>query len=282
LEIEPLVEYFSFYGGMQNSIELNLFEDIQSSLERNFVTNFATTKSMISPSYLIEPPYRELLVAVARGDGRVSNIYKRSRMVESVGSSLIADLEEAGVLSMEESRQPPLKKYPKQLLKKSLRGFRIQPKARFVKPFYRFWFGFVEPFREDLSRQRSDRFIDNFKQHKDKAISLVFEHLSNQLLELYFAKSDPLVSHGSFWDHRSEFDLLSITRSGQSILGECKYTSRNISKKELTKLKDKAQQSGLKVDIYALFSKSGFSNELLAQDIDSLLLFDLDSFQALL
>jgi len=50
----------------------------------------------------------------------------------------------------------------------------------------------------------------------------------------------------------------------------------------LTKLKDKASQSGIKVDAYALFSKSGFSNELLGLESETLLLFDLDAYARLL
>jgi hypothetical protein len=55
-----------------------------------------------------------------------------------------------------------------------------------------------------------------------------------------------------------------------------------VCKSELTKLKAKAEQSGSMVDTYALFSKSGFSNELLALREEGLLLFDLDDLRQLL
>ena len=56
----------------------------------------------------------------------------------------------------------------------------------------------------------------------------------------------------------SEFDILAVTESKTVILGECKYKDRKVCKNELTKLKAKALESGLKVDVFALFSKSGF------------------------
>lgn len=66
------------------------------------------------------------------------------------------------------------------------------------------------------------------------------------------------------------------------ILGECKYKDRTVCKNELTKLKMKAAESGIKVDVYALFSKSGFSKELLGMKNENLLLFDLNDLKKIL
>jgi hypothetical protein len=176
------------------------------------------------------------------------------------------------------SRQAPIRAHPKHLLKKHLRGYRIEAKVRFVRPFERFWFGFVAPYRAALSGGKGLHFTENFAQHKERAYSLVFEQLSMQLLSDYYQTKDPVISQGSFWDHHSEFDILSVTRSGKVILGECKYTSRKVTKKELTKLKEKALHSGIRVDVYVLFSKSGFSKELLSEASQTLLLFELKEF----
>jgi hypothetical protein len=148
--------------------------------------------------------------------------------------------------------------------------------VRFVRPFEHFWFGFVAPYRAALSGGKGLHFTENFAQHKERAYSLVFEQLSMQLLSDYYQTKDPVISQGSFWDHHSEFDILSVTRSGKIILGECKYTSRKVTKKELTKLKEKALHSGIRVDIYALFSKTGFSKEWEGTASDSILLWGLD------
>lgn len=251
-------------------------------MHREFVQDFSYMQELIYPSYLLESPYRELLIATARGDGKISNIFKRAHIGDSLGGELISDLVGLGILAIEESRQAPLKKHPKYTIKKELRGYRIQHKVRFVKPYYRFWFAFVEPFRSDLNAGNSSKFIDNFHQHKDRAVSLVFEQLSNLLLVKYFGQKDPLISTAGYWDHYSEFDLLAFTKSGKAILGECKYTSRSVCKNELKKLKDKANISGLRVDIFALFSKSGFSKELHTLNDDNLLLFDMRDYDRLL
>jgi len=188
-----------------------------------------------------------------------------------------------GVVSGEQSRQAPLRQHPKHLLKRTLRGYRIEAKVRFIKPFYRFWFGYVAPFAEALAAGEASGFEAYYQQHGQKLYALLFEQLSNLLLIQAYASNDPIVSHGSYWDHHSEFDLLCVTTSGRIILGECKYTARKVTRRELSKLKEKAVHSGIRVDTYALFSKSGFSNELLAlEEDDALRLFDLGAFSGLI
>jgi len=283
LELEQAIAYFSLYGGREREIRLNLFDGIVHSVKTVCVEKFGQTEQLIEPAYLLEQPYQGLLAAVAGGDGRLSNVYRRARIGESAGETLLAHLSSLGVVNVEASRQAPIRSHPKQQVKKHLRSYRIEGKVRFVRPFDRFWFGFVVPYKEQLAQGDGEAFLAHFKSHKEQLYSLVFEQLSNLLMRLHFQKKDPLVSQGSFWDHHSEFDLLSVTRSGRIVLGECKYTSRPVTKKELTKLKEKANQSGIRVDTYVLFSKSGFSKELWRmQDSRQLLLFDLEAFSALL
>ena len=90
----------------------------------------------ITPSYLLEEPYRNILIAIARGDGRFSNVFRKARIGESLGFALTNELVELGVVELEESREVPLKRYPNQKLKRSLRGYRIEAKIRYSKPFY--------------------------------------------------------------------------------------------------------------------------------------------------
>ncbi len=244
-------------------------------------SKFDDLQSHISPSYLLDAPYRDILMAVAQGDGKLLNISKRAKQSESISIELITQLVKLDILQVEESRENPLRVHPKQKIKKSLRPYRIQPKIRFKIPFFRFWFGFVEPYRSRLLLGDHRGFIENYSSHHERCMSLVFEQLSDDLLELYLKDRDTIISRGSFWDHHSEFDILSITQGGDIILGECKYKGRRVCKNELNKLKDKAKNSSISVDIYALFSKDGFSNELKHSKEKNLLLFDIEDFKKL-
>ena len=268
-------------GGIGPEPELDLFDNIEEVIRYQIFAKIDLFERCIVPSYLLDAPYRNLLIAVARGDGKLLNVFRRARISEVLGGELISELVEKGILYLEESRESPLKAYPKQKIKKHLRSYRIQPKARFSVPFYRFWFGFVEPYMDSIEKGNTHAFLDNFNQHRDRCASLVFEQLSNDLLAHYFSRRDPFVSGGSFWDRYSEFDILCTTESGKVILGECKFTGRKVCKNELNKLKEKAANSGISVDIYALFSKNGFSNELKQMEGEKLLLFESDDFRQL-
>ena len=242
---------------------------------------FART-ALAVPEYLRVPPYRELLIAVARGDGRIYAACHRAGIGEKLGERLLEELEGEGILQVEASREVPLRSHPKEKIKKELRRYRIQPKVRFSLPFLRFWFGFAEPYARELERGEGRSFITNWRLHRDRAFSLLFEQLSNELLELHFSVGDPLMSKGGYWDHRSEFDLLCRTAGGMIILDECKFTNRPVSRAELRKLRIKASASGIRADRFALFSRSGFTRELRESGDESLLLFDLGMFERLL
>ncbi len=282
LTLEQFIEHFAILGGAEESIELDFFEDVFAMVESNFVKNFTKFQNLVSPSYLLETPYRELLMAVARGDGKFYSVIKKARLSESAGERVIGELVDLHILQIEFSRESPLRTDPKHKLKKELRSYRIQDKLRFVQPFMRFWFGFVTYYRKDLLHGDAVDFLENFKNNYERLRTLVYEQLCDALLVKQYENSTPLLSHGSYWNQHSEFDILAITGDKKLILGECKYKDRKVCKNELTKLKAKALQSGIKVDVYALFSKSGFSKELLGMQDKKLLLFDLNDLKVLL
>ena len=282
MTIEQSIEYFSVLGGVEASVELGFFDDVFSMVESNFVNDFYKYQSMVSPSYIIESPYRELLMAIARGDGKIYSVFRKARLSESIGEKLVEELLDLNIIWIEKSRESPLKIHPKHKLKKELRSYRIQDKLRFVKPFYRFWFGFVTYYKHELVQGNGSTFLENFHNNYERLRTLVYEQLCDALLVQYYKHSVPLLSSGSYWDQYSEFDILAITADKKLILGECKYKERKICKNELNKLKDKALQSGIIVDIYALFSKSGFSNELMQIKEENILLFDLSDLKQLL
>ena len=280
MELEQSFEYFAVFGGMEEALNLDFFDDLESIIRFNFVEKYKVLNELISPSYLIEEPYRWLLVSIARGDGRLSNVFRKARVGDALGLRLLNELKELGIIEFEESREDPLKKYPNQKLEKSLRSYKIEPKVYFKKPFHRFWFGFVEPYHKELNAGNSKRFFENFEKHFSRLHSFVFEQLSQELLNLHY--DNKLTINGNYWDKHSEFDIWATHKDGRQILGECKYTSRHVCKSELRKLIAKAETSELEIDVFVLFSKSGFSNELKNSTSKDLLLFELEDFRKLL
>jgi len=282
LALEDAVEYFSILGGIGKDVELDYFEDVFTMVESNFVKDFSKFQTLVSPSYLLDTPYRELLVAVARGDGKLYSALRKAKLSESAGEKIVDELIALKILKIEYSRESPLRIHPKHKLPKDQRAYRIQDKLRFVQPFMRFWFGFVTYYRKELLLGGGQKFLENFEKQYERLRSLVYEQLCDDLLLQYYEDKEEIISSGSYWNVYSEFDILALTKSKKIILGECKYKDRSICKNELTKLKMKAAESNIKVDVYALFSKSGFSKELLGMKSESLLLFDLNDLKVLL
>jgi len=103
-----------------------------------------------------------------------------------LGRGILSDLGNLDIVFLEKSREMPLKLYPNQKVKKSLRSYHIEPKVRFKIPFLRFWFGFVAPFERDLENGRADRFINNFENGFPRLNSFMIELLSHELLNKYF------------------------------------------------------------------------------------------------
>ena len=233
---------------------------------------------MVFPDFLITKPYRDVLISIARGDSKLLHIFNKAHIGDSLGRDIIAQLIELDTLYILPSRESPIKTHHKQKIKRELRGYKIQSIVRFKNPFYYFWFGFVEPYRDDIKSGRYDRFWDYFYAHYHRCTSLVFEQLSSDVINYRF----DIVSCGNYWDRYNEFDLLSITTDKKIILGECKYKNKKICKNELNRLVNKSKISKIQVDYYALFSKNGYSNELKNSRLKNILLYDLDDFEILL
>ncbi len=280
--LAQLLDYFAIFGGAGEGLRFDFFEDLDQSIERIYGIEYAHSQEWIYPSYLLDEPYSRLLIAVARGDGKLHNVLRRARLDERIGGRIINELIRLGILRFELSREASLRPRKGRYLPKELRSYRIQDKLRFCKPFERFWFAFVAPFSKQLERANRDLMMSEYRKHGDRAFSLIFEQLSGELLRLYFEKKDPLLSIGSYWDFHNEFDILADTKSGELILGECKYKGRPVSAKELQKLRQKARVSKLKVDRYAIFSLNGFSRELKELEMPDLLLFEMGDFGRLL
>ena len=275
---EELIDYYALFGGIEtDSLELyNPLDEVITTL----VSNDVVKKQL--PFFLFEKPFRDFLIALAKSDGKIDSLFRRLKMGQSLGEEIVNELVSNGIIFKVESREPPFKLYPKQLVKKELRTYKIEAKLYFTRPFYRFWFAFIEPYFSKERKADMSNLLNNFTRERYRLSSAVFEDLSNVLLKLYFQERDPIIENGSLWNYHSEFDIYAKTKSGKVIIGECKYRNRPIAKSELIKLESKAEQSAIKVDIYTLFSKSGFSKEFEKSNQDNLLLFTLDEFKKLL
>jgi hypothetical protein len=110
---------------------------------------------------------------------------------------------------------------------------------------------------------------------------LVYDQLVMELLKKSF-KEDRIEKIGSYWDKNNEIDILAKTKSGKIVAGICKYSKSKAKKSELTKLKEQCAMAQLEPEIFVIFSKSGFSNELKKEKGAALKLFALKNLKTLM
>ncbi len=83
---------------------------------------------------------------------------------------------------------------------------------------------------------------------------------------------------GRWWNASGEIDIVGVNSQQEPVLfGECKYIEKLFGTSELKALKKKADAFPSKRKIFVLFSRSGFSQDLLdySQTKDNILLFKL-------
>jgi hypothetical protein len=210
------------------------------------------------------PLYHSILTGIALGDGKTHTAFKRANVSQSVGQKAVDELCELGIIKLKKAKKASL-----------------SDKLYFNSPFLRFWFAFISPLFKGVKEGDFKEVKERFLNRQAEFTDLIFEQLSQELIQLSF-KDDTIYNCSSYWDESIDIPIYAKTKSGKIIAGECKYTKQKLKKSTLTKLQQKTKEADLKVDIFVLISKNGFSSELKALKGDNLKLFTIKSFKKLL
>ena len=192
------------------------------------------------------------------------------------------ELKSAGIIKVEKSLETKPTPLFGEKLRREIRRHLISDKAHFSKNFYRFYFAFIAPKIEQISKfsaKDKEQFLSVLQ--LERFFCLPFELVCADFLSHKLGVLRSSIS--SYWDKDCEIDIL--VQSGSFCLAaEVKYKEHIVSKKLLNELVAKCEKVGIKPDFYALFSKSGFSGELinLAKKSPNLLLFELNDFKDIL
>ena len=178
-------------------------------------------------------------------------------------------------------RQEPARSLnPKGKLKREVARHRISHKVLFTHPFIRFWFYFIAPHAKEIQQQKYEGFFKDFEIKRHSYTSLVFEELSEILLN-YNLRDSEILSSGSYWDANVEIDILTVTKDEKLYVAECKWTNHKVNKSEWHKLLDKCEKLEVEPTQAILFSKRGFSKELRQNEGKDLALYSSKDFEAL-
>ncbi len=192
--------------------------------------------------------YFSILEVIANGEHKIGNIAsKLNKNVYNI-TSFISKLIDLDLIYKE---VPITEKNPQ----KSKKGL------YFIKDnFFRFWFRYVLPNKSLLEIEEYEYVLSEIKESFSEFVSKVYEDLAIR----YLKKKYPLLKCGRWWDKNSEIDAVGTTKD-YLIIAECKYSNKKVGVNILKELKEKAQNINSKLPIkkYILFSKSGFTKELL-------------------
>ncbi|MEN4053899.1 MULTISPECIES: DUF234 domain-containing protein [Sulfurimonas] len=278
-DMETQIAYFAVFGGVDWDIDTT--KPISELIQTLILDNFDIIDEKMRSLTLNDAINRKLLKALATGDRRIFSAFNKAGLNNKNGGVALNYLQEKGLIQLEYSREEhPRDKYPRTKLKRGEARHRISHKVLFTHPFIRFWFYFVVPHIKEIEAGKYDAFLKDFELRHNSYTSLVYEELSEVLLN-YNLRDAHIVSSGSYWDANLEIDILTITQNGRIYVGECKWTNHKVNKKELHKINDKCQKLGIEPNQIVFFSKRGFSKELLQMQGASLALYSSDDFEAL-
>jgi hypothetical protein len=278
-DMETQIAYFSVFGGLGWYIDTT--KPITELIETIVLKNFPILNKKIQELTLDNQNNKRLLRALAIGDRRIFSAFNRAGLNNGNGGSSLNYLEEKGLITIEYSREEPAKSSnPNNKLKRSIARHRISHKVLFTQPFIRFWFYFIAPYTKDILQNNYENLFKDFEQKQNSYTSLIFEELSEVLLN-YHIRDSQIISSGSYWDANIEIDILTITDNENIFVAECKWTNHQVNKNQWHKLLEKCEKLNIKPTQIVLFSKRGFSKELLAHQGKELALFSSLDFEAL-
>ena len=279
-DMETQISYFAVFGGLDWQLDTSI--PISELIETLILNNFATINETMRKLTLDNAINQKLLKALATGDRRIFSAFNKAGLNNGNGGAALNYLQEKGLIQLEYSREEhPRERFPKTKLKREQARHRISHKVLFTHPFVRFWFYFIHPNMRTILQGDYTKVLRDLQQKHNSYTSLVYEELSEVLLN-YHLRDTHILSSGSYWDAKMEIDILTVTDKGKIFVGECKWTNHKVNKKELHKLNDKCKKLGIEPSQIILFSKRGFSKELEQMQGTKLALYSSDDFISLL
>jgi len=270
-----LIEHFSVTGGIPKYIELfnqnkNLYKSIKTEILNKNKFLYLEPRFLLHEEVNDVSTYFSILSVIAAGNHKLNNITSRLGVQASSITSFLKKLIDLDIID----KQVPITETNPSKSKKGL---------YFIKDnFLRFWFCFVFPYQSYLEISNTDYVEDKIKSELKYLVANVFESLSRQFM---FKFKFPFVIEkcGRWWDKNNEIDIVGIG-DDNIIFGECKWSGKHVGMSVLNELQTKSKNVKWKAknrnEYFILFSKSGFSNELIQYEkkTDNVFIIDVDNF----
>ncbi len=236
----------------EKTIKDNIEEKIFSQTE--FLYN--EVEFMLKEELREPKNYLAILKAISFGKQKFGEIVNDTGLEKNIITKYLNTLER---LRLIEKEIPVTEKKPE----KSRKGL-----YKIADNFFRFWFQYVFPFKSDLAISRYDYVFDQFDKSFNSLEALVYERVCQEIIFDFEKQLFPLERVGRWWAPENEIDLVGISeRENKIVFGECKWSARPVGTNVLFDLQTKAKVvqwgKGKREEYFILFSKSGFTTDLL-------------------
>jgi len=244
--IQTAIEYFAVFGGMGWQIDSS--QPIETLIETKILNNYRYIHADITA--LTHNQHHKLLSALAMGNQQEHSAFRKVALPRKKGEEAIDFLVEQEILRLHNSVEPPF----------DTREV-VSDKLHFIRPFMRFWFGFISPYYQSIKEGDYREFRSIWSHHKQSFSNLIYQQLLIQQLKIQ-TTHDSFQRIAQYWDKSIQIDIVGKYKSGRRIAGACHFAQSKASKKELNKLQQKIKDAKLESDEWLIFSKSKFSSEL--------------------
>ncbi len=264
---ENLIRYYSVYGGIPAYLEmLDGGLSFKENLEKTVLDIDAPLKDAVDfilKTELRKPErYKSILSYLARGVTTLNGISQEMGLEGNRVSQYLSKLRTLELVK----RKEPVTISSK---KKKRRGI-----YKIVDNFFRFYFYYILPNRSDIEEGRVGSVLADLEESESSYVAPIFEEISRN----YVRETMDYSKVGKWWYQENEIDVVALdTKRKKMLIGECKWSDHQIEKdlyhEMLEKEKKVRWNNGDRKVEYAIFSKSGFDDEL--KDIENLHLLDL-------
>ncbi len=248
-DIITQIEIYSILGGVPKYLEMFEFEeDIYKSIAKNILDKDSFLYN--EPYFLLQDEvsetltYFSILEVIANGNHKIGDIAKKLQKPVTNITSFIKKLIDLEII---------YKDIPITENHKSKKGL------YFIKDnFIRFWFSYVFPYKSQLEIENIEFVLNKLKLTFSEFVAKTYEDLAIE----YVLSNFEVNRCGRWWDKNTEIDIVGIA-DDFVIFGECKWQNRKVTMKILNDLIEKSNKIESTNKKYILFSKSGFSDELI-------------------
>lgn len=253
------------YGACGGVPEYLSYMNSSLSADENIIQNILEPSSLLyeEPQNLLKQELREparyqtILTIIANGATKLNDIASKAHMDQGLCANYMKSLLELGIVQKQKS-----------VLEKSEKKYIYT----LTDPFFRFWYRFIPTYGSLLALGHSELvYREKIKPALNEYLGHIFEEICiqyflrqimNGTLDFLFTEIGPWWRVDSKTKTAEEIDIV-ITDETKGISAECKWTNTKVDQRILDKLIQRSKLCQLEIMQYYLFSKSGFSDQVL-------------------